>query len=173
MVRVGAVGSARSPVQVQRHICNELPRHRADVWRRRPLVNLSLPQREGDHDHTKQTEQKRTPKQIRPDGNRWFIHFGLSSYFLIFSGSLALVLFGSANRCQAFFWVFSIPLFCGFSGCFLCLISGRYGPVQVIIDGFASGFAMAWYFSVSSSMTNMTLRTRGLFPRKPAGFWCA
>jgi hypothetical protein len=49
-------------------------------------------------------------------------------------------------------------LFCGFSGCFLRLISGRSGPAQIIVDGFPLGFAIVWYFSVLSSMTNGTLR---------------
>jgi hypothetical protein len=78
---------------------------------------------------------------------------------LIFSGSLVLVFSGAQTGVKYFFPVFSISLFCGFSGCFLRLISGRSGPAQIIVDGFPLGFAMVWYFSVLSSMTNGALRT--------------
>lgn len=77
---------------------------------------------------------------------------------------------GAHTGVKCFFRFFSIPLFCGFSGCFLRLISGQSGPVQIIIDGFGPGFAMAWYFSVSSSTTDRSLRTRGIFPRNQQGF---
>jgi len=46
---------------------------------------LSLPQREGHHDHKSQTEQKRTSEEIRPNGCRLFIHFGLFLLFFLFT----------------------------------------------------------------------------------------
>jgi hypothetical protein len=45
---------------------------------------LSLPQREGQRDHKSQTEQKRTPEEIRLNGCRLFIHFGLSPLIFVY-----------------------------------------------------------------------------------------
>jgi hypothetical protein len=50
----------------------------------REIAGLS--QRGKHHDHKSQTEQKHTQEQIRPNGCRLFIHFGLASCFLIISG---------------------------------------------------------------------------------------
>src|SRR5262245_33777863 len=45
----------------------------------REIAGLS--QREGQHDHKSQAEQKHTSEEMRPNGCRLFIHFGLASLF--------------------------------------------------------------------------------------------
>jgi hypothetical protein len=53
-------------------------RARSHALLARELAGLS--QREGHHDHKSQTEQKHTSEEMRPNGCRLFVHFGLSSY---------------------------------------------------------------------------------------------